>query len=111
MLLFLKGEYLDLVRQGKKTTTIRPWKTCKLKPGRTVSFNGRLRVPLVKVAQVALHDIDDRAARADGFNSRREFLQAFRACYPGRDLSGMLVWVLTFTSPKQSPKNNPPRGQ
>jgi hypothetical protein len=93
--MFLKGPYLDLVEQGLKTTTIRPWKVCKLKPGSILSLNGKIRVTVTKVEQIHIDDVDDRRALADGFVSRRSFLRAFRQCYPA--LRPERVWVLTFT--------------
>lgn len=101
MLLFVKGAYLELIRQGRKTTTIRPWKVCSLTPGRVLSFNGKIRVRLRAVNQVPLADIDDQAAQADGFASRRAFLHAMRSHYPtlGADA---LVWVLAFDPPTNS---------
>lgn len=101
MLIFVKGPYLDLIREGRKTTTIRPWKASTLKPGHVLSFNGKVRVTLRAVDQVPLADIDDRAARRDGFASRRAFLSAFRSHYP-RLRSNALVWVLTFDPPNSS---------
>lgn len=101
MLLFVKGPYLDLIREGRKTTTIRPWKRSTLTPGRMVSFNGKVRCRLRAVDQVELADIDDQAARRDGFDSRRAFLRAFRSHYP-RLPSNPRVWVLTFDPPNSS---------
>lgn len=101
MLIFIKGHYLELIRQGLKTTTIRPWKTCRLRPGVTLSFNGRVRARLRSVEQVPLSAIDDHAARADGFASRRAFLKAIRSHYPTL-ANDALVWVLAFDPPNRS---------
>lgn len=101
MLIFVKGHYLELIRQGLKTTTIRPWKVCRLKPGAVLSFNGRVRARLLSVSQVPLSAIDDQAARADGFTSRRAFLKAFRTHYPAIAEDAQ-VWILSFGAPKEA---------
>ena len=98
MLIFLKGYYLPLIVDGRKTTTLRPWKTCTLRRGRTMTFNGRVRVTLTKVEQRRLLDLTDDDARANGQADRYDLRRAFRRHYPDlpRDVR---VWVLTFTRP------------
>jgi hypothetical protein len=98
MLIYIKGHYLPLIVDGRKTTTMRPWKTCTLQRGRTLTFNGRVRVTLTKVEQRRLLDLTDDDARADGHTDRYDLRRAFRRHYPtsSRDVR---VWVLTFTGP------------
>jgi hypothetical protein len=98
MLIFVKGHYLARIASGQKTTTIRPWKTCKLKPGAVLSFNGKVRTVVTRVEQRRLGDLTDADARADGFDSCREFRRAFREHYPATSADA-LVWVLTFAPP------------
>jgi len=98
MLLYIKGWYLPLIDEGTKTTTIRLWKVCNLRPGRSLTFNGRIRVTLTKVDHRRLGDLTDDDARLDGFTSRRALIAAIRLHYPGTSLDRM-VWVLTFARP------------
>jgi hypothetical protein len=98
MLIYIKGWYLPLIAEGTKTTTIRLWKVCNLLPGRTLTFNGRIRVTLTRVEHRRLGDLDDDDARLDGFSSRRALITAIREHYPGTSLDRM-VWVLTFARP------------
>ena len=98
MLLFVKPDYLSRIRAGHKTTTIRPWKVCSLKPGAVLSFNGRVRVTITEVAHVRYGDLTDADAQADGFASRLELDTAFRSHYPGVTVDS-LVWVLRFAPP------------
>ena len=59
MLIFVKGPYLARIASGHKTTTIRPWRTCSLRAGSVVSFNGRVRVTLTAVEHRRFGDLDD----------------------------------------------------
>lgn len=78
--------------------TVRPWKTCKLRPGSPLSFNGKVRVTLTHVEQVRLGDMTEADCRADGFDSCRAFHAAFRAHYPASSRDS-LVWLLRFDPP------------
>jgi len=104
MLIFVKGDYLRLIESGQKTTTIRPWRRCKLVPGGTLSFNGRVVVTLTRVEHRHLADLTDADARADGFASRAAFVRAFCGHYPAIDARDRAtkVWVLHFKSPSRS---------
>lgn len=95
MLIFVKGHYLPLIASGHKTTTIRPWKRCKLVPGDPLSFNGKIRAAITQVEQRRLGDLTEADARADGFVSRRAFVRAFREYYPHATPDAS-VWILHF---------------
>ena len=99
MLIFIKGKYLPLIASGQKTTTIRPWRHCRLVAGGSLSFNGRLRVTLTRVEQRRLCELTDDDAIADGFISRRSFVRVFRAHY-GAVTPSSSVWILHFTNPQ-----------
>ncbi len=100
MLIFVKGHYLSLIVSGQKTTTIRPWRTCKLQPGDALLFNGRVKVLLTRVVQTTFGALTDADALADGFSSRVDLLHALREHYPNRAVDTPCV-VLHFDSPTQ----------
>ena len=95
MLVFLKQQYLEQVRAGRKTSTIRPWPRCHLKPGSSISFNGRLRVVCAGVERARLADLSLSDIRSDGFKSREDFMRAFHALYPAAT-TDTAVWVIRF---------------
>lgn len=99
MLIFVKGHYLPLIASGQKTTTIRAWKTCRLLPGSSLSFNGKIRVALTQVEQTRLGALTDADAVADGFTTLADFTHAFHACYP-RATAETSVFVLHFLPPQ-----------
>lgn len=101
MLLFVKGKALAQIAAGRKTATVRPWRRCKLQPGTVLSFNGRVRVTLLRVELVARLDaLPVASARAAGFSSRIACVRAMRANYPALDVSAPCV-VLHFALPAQ----------
>jgi hypothetical protein len=102
MLLFLKAPYLARVRRGLKTTTIRPWKTCRLIVGDTLHFptGGNVRgsqvvARITGVRRVRFGDLTAADARVDGFKTLRALREAFAALYPAVTLDTSVV-VLTF---------------
>ena len=99
MLLFIKAHYLTRILAGEKTATIRPWRSCKLKPGDVLSFNGKVRAPLVRVTLCRLDTLTDAHIAADGFPSRAAFLRAYRSHYPSATKTAPCC-VLEFSSPR-----------
>jgi hypothetical protein len=102
MLLFLKAPYLARVRSGQKTTTIRPWKTCRLVAGDLLHFptGGNVRgsqvvARITDVRRVRFGDLTAADARRDGFPTLRALRAAFAAIYPAVTLDTPVV-VLAF---------------
>ncbi len=83
MLLF-KARFLDLIRAGRKTQTIRLWRHPRVKPGQLAYVPGldrRLRILTVRRLP-SLATLTRADARADGFPSRRALLSEIRRLYP-----------------------------
>ena len=95
MLIFMTQQYVDLVLGGTKTSTIRPWPKCSLRPGATISFNGRARATCTAIERRRLSDLSDADIYADGFETRDEFRTAFLSHYPTAT-DGTLVWIIRF---------------
>lgn len=102
MIIFVKGPLADLIASGEKTSTIRPWKTCALEPGRVLLINNRLPVVLTRVEFAAIRELSADQVRADGFASRHALREALAACYPTRTFDDdTRVCVLHFLRPPQ----------
>jgi len=106
MLIFVKGVYLARIASGEKTTTIRPWRTCTLRVGTVLSFNGKIRVVLTKLEHRRVRELSDQDARADGFPSRAALRAALRSHYPTLTLDRR-VWVLHFAVPHRASGRHP----
>jgi len=95
VLLFVKPDLLDAIARGRKTLTIRPWKTCRLQPGGTLTFNWRIKAELTAIRRCTFADITAAEAKAAGYASRPAFRAAFVGLYPAV-VDASPVVVLTF---------------
>lgn len=66
MLLFRK-KYLDAIRSGRKTQTVRLWKYRRMRSGQKSYIPGVGRIRVISVEAVAVDDLTDEDAAADGF--------------------------------------------
>lgn len=96
MLIFVQRIYLQRIRAGTKTATVRPWKTCTLQPGDPLVFSGGVRATITRVTPRRLNTLTDAEIRADGFPSRAAFRAAVRRLYPTLPPDAPCV-VLHFT--------------
>jgi len=95
MLILLKQRYVEQVLNGTKTSTIRSWPRCHLRPGSPISFNGRHRAICTKITQMRVADLSDSDICDDGFDSRAAFYASFFALYP-HATPETPVWVIRF---------------
>ena len=68
MLLF-KKKFLDAIRRGEKTQTVRLWKFRRMRPGQRSYIPGAGYIEVLNVDEVALDALTDDDARPDGFPS------------------------------------------
>lgn len=95
MLLF-KKKFLDAIRSGVKTQTIRLWRVCRFRAG------GRGYIPTVgyiritAVDPIALDDLTDDDACLDGFASADALREEIRTLYADRLAAGERAFRLRF---------------
>jgi hypothetical protein len=95
MLLF-KKKFLDAIRSGAKTQTVRLWKVCRFRAG------GRSYIPTIgyiritAVDPVSLDDLTDDDARLDGFPSAEALRAEIRTLYADRLAAGDRAFRLRF---------------
>jgi len=94
--ILFKGEFLDAIRQGRKTTTLRRWKSCRVKPGDRVRVRkvGLLRI--TDCSRIMLKDITPADAQADGFRGLKELRAALRKFYPNPKGDGRQWYRIAF---------------
>ena len=68
MLLF-KKKFIDLIRSGEKTQTIRLWKCCRMKQGQRSYIPGIGYILITRVEPIELENLKDADAVLDGFPS------------------------------------------
>ena len=66
MLLF-KRKFLDAIRTGEKTQTIRLWKHRRMRAGQASYIPGIGRIHVVSVERVEISDLTEQDAARDGF--------------------------------------------
>lgn len=81
MLLF-KKKFLEAIRCGDKTQTIRIWKHRRMRAGQRSYIPGAGYIRVEAVDQVELDDLDEDDARRDGFESLAELRAEIERLYP-----------------------------
>ena len=91
---FSKG-YRKLVREGKKTQTIRCWKHPLLREGELCRSADVGVLEVTAVDEVELSDLSEEDARREGFGSVEELLKAIRRIY-GNGRKGYSFYRIRF---------------
>ncbi len=81
MLLF-KKKFLEQIRRGEKTQTIRLWKFRRMKAGQRSYIPGAGYIQITAVDEVALPDLTDDDALRDGFPSANALRREVEELYP-----------------------------
>ena len=68
MLLFQK-KFIEQIKRGEKTQTIRLWKHCRMKPGQRSYIPGIGYIAVTNVERVELDQLTDADALLDGFQT------------------------------------------
>jgi len=94
--LFFKKIFLDAIRTGRKTTTLRRWAKCRIHPGDRVYVLrlGWLAIGMVEV--IEFHALGDTDAKADGFASLAELKNAMDEIYPDHKRDGKRWYRIHF---------------
>ncbi|HZZ29697.1 MAG TPA: ASCH domain-containing protein [Pirellulales bacterium] len=95
MLLF-KKKFLDAIRQGRKTQTVRLWKWRKMKPGQRSYIPGAGYIQIGDVDEVALPALTEEDARLDGFSSAAALRQEIEQLYPHQLAAGYRAFRIRF---------------
>jgi hypothetical protein len=95
MLLF-KKKFLDAIRNGSKTQTVRLWKACRLRTDGLCYVPGIGYTRITDVAEVALDELTDEDAILDGFPSAEALLTEIRTLYADRVDAGYRAFRIRF---------------
>ncbi len=96
MLLF-KKKFLDAIRAGQKTQTVRLWKWRKMKPGQRSYIPGAGYIHIEAVDEVALSQLTEADAVLDGFSSAAALRQEIEHLYPKQLAAGHRAFRIRFT--------------
>ena len=96
MLLF-KKKYLEQIRNGEKTQTIRLWKYCRLKPGQRSYITGVGYIRIDSVEPVELANLTDTDAILDGFPTADALRAELCTLYPVDVLAKLRPYIIRFS--------------
>ena len=101
MLLF-KRKFLDAIRSGEKTQTIRIWKHRMMRAGQRSYIPGVGGVRITEVAQVELDSLTDADARPDGFTTAEALRHELASIYGEKLESGYEAFRVRFEIPSET---------
>ena len=95
MLLF-KKRFLDAIRRGEKTQTIRLWTHRRMKAGQRSYIPGAGPIRVLAVEEVALEQLTDADARPDGFDSADQLREEIARLYPDQKAGAHRAFRVVF---------------
>lgn len=95
MLLFKKCFY-EAIRSGRKTTTLRYWKSPRVRPGSVHAVPHLGRLSIESVDPVDPESLSDADARDDGFDSAQALRDALSDMYPPEKRVGRTLYRVRF---------------
>lgn len=106
MLLF-KKKFLDAIRSGDKTQTIRLWKHRMMRAGQRSYIPGVGPIQILQVEQVAVDELTDADAIPDGFPDAASLQAELKTIYGEKLSAGYKAFRVAFEKdegPAGSPK-------
>lgn len=95
MLLF-KKKFMDAIRAGTKTQTVRLWKYRRMRPGQRSYIPGAGYIRVQAVDEVELDELTEEDALLDGFESAGALREEIAALYPKELAAGYRAYRVRF---------------
>jgi hypothetical protein len=95
MLLF-KKKFLEAIRQGEKTQTIRLWKYCRMRAGQRSYIPGVGYIRVEAVDPVRLEELNDCDAQPDGFATAELLRREIALLYGDVQAEGIGAYRIVF---------------
>jgi hypothetical protein len=105
--ILFKRQFIDAIRRGEKTTTLRRWKSCRLSAGSRAFAPGVGWLKILSCQEVNLKDLTGDDAQADGFASLSELLIALGQIYPNHKTDGRRWYRVVFHPEDRQPPPPP----
>ena len=83
-MLLMKKQFFDAIRTGRKTTTLRYWRSPLVAPGSVHNIRGLGRIRIDRIHPIRLRELRAADARADGFETLTALKRALKKMYPTR---------------------------
>jgi hypothetical protein len=94
--LLFKKKFLEAIRSGEKTQTIRLWNVCRMKAGQRSYIPGAGYIRVVSVDPVDLQLLEDEDARPDGFATAAALRAEIAALYADQLAAGYRAYRIRF---------------
>jgi hypothetical protein len=95
--LLFKKKFLDAIRAGEKTQTIRLWPHRRMRVGQRSYIPGIGYIRIDAVDQMAFDDLTEADARRDGFPNRAALLAEIDALYADESTAGYEPYRVIFS--------------
>jgi len=96
-MLLMKKVFFEAIRSGGKTTTLRYWRRCQVRPGSLQTIRGLGKVRIDEATCAELDDLTDADAQADGLADLQALRTALRDLYPPARRKGRKLYLVRFT--------------
>lgn len=106
MLLF-KKKFLEAIRAGRKTQTIRLWKYRRMRPGQRSYIPGAGYIRILAVDEVRLDELTDEDALPDGFQTASELRAEIERLYARELAEGYRAYRVCFRLAPEESKRRP----
>jgi hypothetical protein len=95
--LLFKKKYLDAIRRGTKTQTVRLWKYRRYRPGQRSYIPGVGYITIDTVEPVAIEELTEEDARRDGFENAATLRRELEAIYQEKASTDYQAFRVRFT--------------
>lgn len=97
MLLTFKERFRPLIREGRKTQTLRLWKKCPFQPGQ-VTISPKLgKVKIVSIERVMLSKLTEKDALQEGFDALDQLIKSVKEIYSLKKIADVECFKIRFT--------------
>ena len=95
MLLF-KKKFMDAIRSGEKTQTIRLWNHCRMRAGQRSYIPGAGYIRVLSIDPIEVDDLTDADAVPDGFASAERLRAELTTIYAEQLAAGHQAYRICF---------------
>ena len=103
--ILFKRRFVEAIRSGDKTTTLRRWKSCKVRAGTRVRAPGVGWLKIISCHEIALGELTAADAQADGFKTLKDLMATLRELYPNHKSDGRKWYRVVFRHDAQTPQS------
>jgi len=96
-MLLIKRRFFEDIRRGRKTTTLRYWRSMRVQAGSVHTVPGLGRIRIDRILPIHPENISEQDAREDGFASAAELHKALADLYPRDKRHDRRLYKIHFT--------------